>query len=706
MTWLTPAIALLAAAIAIPALVILYFLKLRRIDVDVSSTLLWKKAIQDLQANAPFQKLRRNILLLLQMLALLAALVAIAQPQLAGESAVGTKHVIMIDRSASMAAEDEQDDASPASRLERAKKLAIEVVDNLREPGLLDRTRGVGGDQAMVIVFDSSARALQSFTSDKAALKRAIESIEPSDAPTSADEAFRLARAQAPRRVYRDDRSGEGALHERPSGPVGTIHLFTDGRLPDVSKAELSPEDIIVYHKVGQAETMNIGITSLRASRSIENPRLLSIFVGVQTTETSTRRVPVELQIDGRAIEIKSVDLPAATKEKVVPEKSGAAEDAKAEVVERVAPATGGAVFTLERPEGGVVTVEARTPESDVLPSDDRASVVAPASKALRVAVVTGGNLFIREALAGMTLAKLDVLTPDQFEASRAAPGPGYDVVVLDGYVPKLDAGAGLPAGRWLLFNAVPPGELGLVNAGETGATFMLDWQRDHPVLRDASLESLAIAKTRKIEIPKSAAARVIASTDSGPAILEWTSGEARAIVVGFDALDSNWPFQTSWVLFLVQSVAYLGDDSAGVGQTVQPGGVISDRLPAGASDLRMRLPGGASESMGDPATDGRVVFGPVQRAGVYQMTWRGPAGATDTKDGDRATRLFAANLLDPAESDIAAAPTIALSTQIARAQTDEATQRAALPLWPMLLAAMALLLVVEWYVYNRKVQV
>src|SRR5262245_40875085 len=126
MTWLPRFLniwpALAAAAVAIPALLILYFLTLRRREMDASSTLLWKKAIQDLQVNAPFQKLRRNLLLLLQLLLLALLLLALSRPITFFTPGAGKNTVIIIDRSASMRATDV--DNGKTSRLDDAKKRA------------------------------------------------------------------------------------------------------------------------------------------------------------------------------------------------------------------------------------------------------------------------------------------------------------------------------------------------------------------------------------------------------------------------------------------------------------------------------------------------------------------------------------------------------------------------------------------------------
>src|SRR3954451_5644774 len=131
-TWLpsfiNPTTALAAAGITAPILLLLYFLKLRRREMAVSSTLLWKKAIQDLQVNAPFQRLRRNLLLFLQMALLLLLALAFARPIVNYTPGAGKLTVILIDRSASMSANDGE---KGKPRLDIAKTKAREIVASM-----------------------------------------------------------------------------------------------------------------------------------------------------------------------------------------------------------------------------------------------------------------------------------------------------------------------------------------------------------------------------------------------------------------------------------------------------------------------------------------------------------------------------------------------------------------------------------------------
>ena len=101
-TWVTPvAGAVLGASILAP-LVALWFLKLRRRRRIVSSTLLWTRSLADLRANTPFQRIRFSWLLVLQILAVIAIALALAQPEAEGFGSSGGRHVILVDRSASM----------------------------------------------------------------------------------------------------------------------------------------------------------------------------------------------------------------------------------------------------------------------------------------------------------------------------------------------------------------------------------------------------------------------------------------------------------------------------------------------------------------------------------------------------------------------------------------------------------------------------
>src|SRR5919106_5942119 len=85
-----------------PAIIALYFLKLRRQPLEVPSTYLWTKVIEDMHVNSLWQRLRRNLLLFLQLLLVFLAILALLRPGWQGKSLEGQRFIFLVDRSASM----------------------------------------------------------------------------------------------------------------------------------------------------------------------------------------------------------------------------------------------------------------------------------------------------------------------------------------------------------------------------------------------------------------------------------------------------------------------------------------------------------------------------------------------------------------------------------------------------------------------------
>ncbi len=90
----------------LPIIVALYFLKLRREEQRVSSTYLWRTLVRDTAANAPWQRLKPNLLLLLQLLILIALIIALARPFTWSDSTASSHLIIVLDTSPSMSATD------------------------------------------------------------------------------------------------------------------------------------------------------------------------------------------------------------------------------------------------------------------------------------------------------------------------------------------------------------------------------------------------------------------------------------------------------------------------------------------------------------------------------------------------------------------------------------------------------------------------
>src|SRR5436190_8665126 len=175
MTFLSPIA--FAFAAAIPVVIVFYLLKRKRVVKLVSSTLLWQRFLSETQASAPFQRLRHNWLLILQLLLLTLIIFALARPYFAGQSRSSRLRVIILDASASMQSTDEK-----PSRFEKARAEALKWVDGLRD-----------SDPMVVLQAAASTEVKHSATSDKSSLRRALQSCAASEASTRMVEAFKLA---------------------------------------------------------------------------------------------------------------------------------------------------------------------------------------------------------------------------------------------------------------------------------------------------------------------------------------------------------------------------------------------------------------------------------------------------------------------------------------------------------------------------------
>ena len=203
-------------ALLLPVVVLFYLFKRKRVVKLVSSTLLWQKFLAETQASAPFQKLRHNWLLLLQLLLLILAILRLGPAVSFGQNARGRLQVVILDASASMQSTDE----SP-SRFERAKSEALRMVDSMHDT-----------DQMVVLQAAASTEVKQSATSEKAALRRALQACRVTDTPTRLQEALKLAEV-----LIQNQQRAE-------------VHLFSDGAVGPLDEFENSGLPLS-YHRVG-----------------------------------------------------------------------------------------------------------------------------------------------------------------------------------------------------------------------------------------------------------------------------------------------------------------------------------------------------------------------------------------------------------------------------------------------------------------------
>ncbi|MDB6111996.1 MAG: hypothetical protein JWR69_3746, partial [Pedosphaera sp.] len=353
MNFLAPAS--LFFALTIPVVIVFYLLKRKRVVRLVSSTLLWQRFLSETQASAPFQKLRRNWLLILQIILLILTVLALSRPYFAAHAKSSELRVLILDASASMQSTDEV-----PSRFEKARQDALQWVDGLRDD-----------DKMVVLQVAANTEVKQSETGDKGALRRAILACQAVDSPTHLVPALKMA---------------ESLTRDRGKDSNPEIHLFSDGAVPDLQ--EFGNKALpLIYHRVGQGAN-NLGVVALDVRANPDDATQRAIYTSVANFSTNAQTTELELSLDGKLVETRPLTI-----------KPG----------ETVAQA-----FVAGQERDGVFTVHLTA--KDDLAADNQASIVSLMPHPVKVLLVSRGNRLLERALraaANVQLAAVNDLTDD-----------------------------------------------------------------------------------------------------------------------------------------------------------------------------------------------------------------------------------------------------------------------------------------------------
>ncbi len=428
MSFLTPLL-LLLGLLGLPILV-LYMLKLRRREVEVSSTLLWQQVLRDRQANAPWQRLRRNLLLLLQLLILAALVLALARPAMAVPVVASGSVVVLLDASASMSATDVE-----PSRFEVARAAVKTMIDGLD-----------GSAKMTLILVEQQPVILAAGDADKASLRRALESATPTEGAANWETALALA-------------AGASA----GSSDRTTTVIVSDGGLPETGLPPIPGE--IRYIPIGHSGE-NLAISALALRPSAGGAELFASVTNFGETDASAI---LSFYRNGELFTAQPVTIPAGKQAEATI--SGLPAD-PAIFQARLSPGSGGA-----------------SEPTDNLSLDDSAFASYQPPRDGRVLVVTSnldGNFFLEQILTVMPGITPYRALPKEGGVIEIPPDP-FDVYVFDGYLP-----GELPDGDLLIIN--PPTTLMFSVSGvfsntenveltDSPLTAFVDWSGVH-VLR------------------------------------------------------------------------------------------------------------------------------------------------------------------------------------------------------------------------------
>jgi hypothetical protein len=658
-----------------PAIVVLYFLKLKRHPVEVPSTFLWHKSIEDLHVNSIWQRLRNNLLLWLQLLLILLLAMALFRPSWKGAQLVGERFIFVIDNSASMSADDQQ-----PSRLEVAKTKAVELIKGMKS-----------GQAAMVISFGDTAQVEQGYTTNTGLLKSKVEGIRPTVQGTSLLEALKLASGLA-----NPGRSAEKSTDTQVAEALpATLYILSDGKFPPVTGFQLGNLDP-KFLPVGAETSKNLAILAFSAQKNETRPDRFQAFARLENFGKEKAKVTARLFLDDQP---EAIDV---TEAEVAPDEPR------------------GIAFDIAAIESGVLRLDIKA--KDNLKLDDEAYLVLRQPQKTKILLVTPGNEPLVIALttkSAQEIADVDVEPPDflkdKAKYQNAATAGKFDLVIYDRCHPDE-----MPQANTLFIADLPPSAKDAPAAKKWAAgekvdvPQIIDIDASHPLLQWMDMSDVILFAGTPLRPP--VGGKVLIDSDAssaGGALMAVAPRDTfEDVVLGFSFFDeetgkdgkatklwgTNWYSRQSFPVFIRNVFEYFGRHRVGANsEGVRPGHSVPLDVGTTGATVRVKTPSGGVADL-KAGKSGKLSFTETSELGIY-----------DVQTGGKTVDRFAVNLFNPAESDIR--PNLSPDNQAFEIKVGEtvvkgeaSSESARKEIWRILVLIGLAILAVEWYIYNHRI--
>lgn len=649
--------------LTLPAILLMYLLKRKYIDTVVPSSLLWNRVLKETEATRPWQRLRRNLLLILQLIAAACLVFAAMQPYVLADSQAKGHIVVVLDRSASMAslASDPYPGAAAGTgsgtgtgttadtgngATKDPNTAALTRLEQAKQGLLADLEKRASGSRVTLLALGSIPQIVLTRESDSAKIAEAINGLSPDYGAAAYQETLSLAAAltstdtDAEIVIWTDGQWTQDAGGIPVQAPV-QIKTVGDGSTGNIAVAEFGVRMEAASTDGNWSTTSDSsGAAASKQTEGAGTGRITAI-ASIKNWGTVPREIDITLYAERTAADYRTLTLPPGGQQTVS--------------------------FT-GLPAADYYKVSIDTP--DVYAPDNQAYAFAADNQPRTALLVTEGNLFLEKALQ---LAQVSVVkaSPD-----NAAPTlqKQPDLVILDSGAEGKAVGAdwtklleGKP--QWVLNSGAGQAEL-------TGNGYTIT---AHPVTEHIGLTDTHIGAARKLTLP-AWATPLIKQGETVLLAAGLDDGVPR-LLFGFDLHQSDLPLRPEFPILVQNAVDWLSARGAtGLGRALAgstlPLAVSPRTVTAEWQRLELDVEAGAA-STAVPSTypaeqaNGRIAA--LQTVpplpGLYRWVESGA--------GDERTIRYLEVIADPAEANPLLKPAMNWGTPGGATPQDGASQAA-----------------------------